>query len=117
MALSWEFRPFVTLQVIWDIMRCWVKQTPVRILDKESYQAKILAVEPALQARFSNAKSIVSKARAKRKPRFVQNPQNWGPRPKHGRPMLPHEREEADTGLEPSAEVLQESPEEKMDKL
>jgi hypothetical protein len=30
---------------------------------------------------------------------------------------MPHEREEADTGLEPSAEVLQESPEEKKDKL
>jgi hypothetical protein len=104
-------------QVIWDIMRCWVKQNPVRILDEESYQAKILAVEPSLQAKFSNATSSVSQARAERKPRFVQNPQNWGPRPKHGRPMLPHEQEEAGRGPELEAKVSTGSPETKKAKL
>lgn len=81
-------------QVVWDIMRCWVAKNPVRITDKESYQAKILAVEPTIEVSFANAKGVMSKAKADRKARFVQNPENWGPRPKHGRPLLPHERED-----------------------
>lgn len=80
-------------QVVWDIMRCWVAKNPVRITDKESYQAKILAVEPTIEVSFANAKGVMSRAKADRKARFVQNPENWGPRPKHGRPLLPHERE------------------------
>lgn len=83
------------MQVIWDIMRCWVKQHPVKIAaDDTSYRARILAQEPAMQADFSGS-GHMSKSKSSGKARFVQNPENWGPRPKHGRPLLPHEVEAA----------------------
>jgi hypothetical protein len=75
-------------------MRCWVKKNPAKVLDPDSYQAKILAIEPKLDVSFASACGVMSKAKAERKPRFVKNPENWGPRPRHGRPMLMHEREE-----------------------
>ena len=94
------------VQVIWDIMRCWVKQHPVRITDESSYHARILAQEPTLQANFGGSGQI-SKFKGAGKARFVQNPENWGPRPKHGRPMLPHESkaaaEAASTGMDAAA--------------
>ena len=79
------------LQVVWDIMRCWAKEKGKRAKDPDSYQAKILAQEPQLQANFTKAAGVFSKARAAGKARFVQNPDNWGPRRKHGRPMMDHE--------------------------
>ena len=75
-------------------MRCWVKQHPVRITDETSYHARILAQEPTLQANFGGSGQI-SKFKGAGQARFVQNPEHWGPRPKHGRPMLPHERKVA----------------------
>lgn len=83
------------LQVVWDIMRCWVKQHPVNMVHGDAHQAFILAREPQLDANFSNSKKAFSQARADGKARFTMNPDNWGPRPKHGRPMLPHETCEA----------------------
>lgn len=77
-------------------MRCWAKKVGTKVKDPESYQAKILAVQPTLQADFSNAAGQFSCARAANKPRFIDNPNNWGPRPKHGRPMLKHELDQAD---------------------
>lgn len=82
-------------QVVFDIMRCWVKKNAVRPKDPDSYQAKILAKEPELQADFSTAAGAMSGAKANKQTRFVENPENWGPRPRHGRPLLPHEIEEA----------------------
>lgn len=81
------------LQIVWDIMRCWAKKVGTKPKAPESYQAKILAVEPSFEADFSKADGQFSKARESNQPRFVQNPENWGPRPKHGRPMLKHELE------------------------
>lgn len=81
------------LQIVWDIMRCWAKKVGTKPKEPTSYQAKILAVEPTFQADFSKAEGHFSMARESKQPRFVQNPENWGPRPKHGRPMLKHEVE------------------------
>jgi hypothetical protein len=86
---------FCTVQVVWDIMRCWAQSQQVSIREPDSFQAKILSVEPKLKASFSKVGGAFSKAKAKGEARFVQNPENWGPRPRHGRPMLKHEREEA----------------------
>lgn len=91
------------MQVIWDIMRCWVQQHTVNIPDANSYQAKILSKEPQLQANFGGAKVAMSKSKAERKARFVQNPENWGPRPRHGRPMLPHEVQAASEAKDDTA--------------
>lgn len=82
-------------EIVWDILRCWARKVGTKSKEPESYQAKILAVEPTYQANFAKADGQFSKARAANEPRFVQNPDNWGPRPKHGRPMLKHELEAA----------------------
>lgn len=79
------------VQVVWDIMRCWAKEKGKTSKDPDSYQAKILAIEPKLQADFKKAAGVFSKAQAAGKARFVQNPDNWGPRRRHGRPMMDHE--------------------------
>ena len=76
---------------MWDIMRCWARDKGKTAKDPDSYQAKILAQEPQIQANFTKASGVFSKARAAGKARFVQNPDNWGPRRKHGRPMMDHE--------------------------
>lgn len=72
--------------VVWDIVRCWVKDHPVKI-DAESYGGKLLAKEPELQANFSRAAGSVSKSQAAGVTRFVQNPAFWGPKARHGRPV------------------------------
>ena len=76
-------------------MRAWAKKVGTKVTDETSYQAKILAVDPKIEVNFATAKGAISKAKADRKPRFVRNPENWGPRPKHGRPLLPHEADAA----------------------
>ena len=72
--------------VIWDILRCWVQEHPVKVKEGTS-AAKILAKEPELKADFSRATgSMIPDKKGKNKvPRFVLNPDNWGPRTKHGR--------------------------------
>ena len=49
---------------------------------------KLLAKEPELKADFSRAQGAGSNAKANKVARFLPNPEaNWGPRPKHGRPV------------------------------
>mmetsp|Transcript_18216 Transcript_18216/g.47536 ORF Transcript_18216/g.47536 Transcript_18216/m.47536 type:complete len:515 (-) Transcript_18216:135-1679(-) len=77
------------MSVIWDIMRCWVKDHPVKPQDPNSYCAKLLAKEPSLEADFSKASAALSKARLNNVPRYLPNPEeNWGPKTRHGRPLL-----------------------------
>ncbi|PRW58454.1 tRNA (guanine(26)-N(2))-dimethyltransferase 2 [Chlorella sorokiniana] len=72
--------------VIWDIMRCWVKEHPVKPPQPGSAAEKILSKEPELKADFSRAQAAVSKAKQKGVTRFPQNPEaNWGPKPRHKR--------------------------------
>lgn len=66
--------------VVWDIMRCWVKKHPVtkKREGENSAGNRILAKEPKFEANFSFRKSAVEKERALR---FPQNPEpNWGPK-------------------------------------
>ncbi len=49
---------------------------------------KLLAKEPELKANFSRAQGAASNAKANKVARFLPNPEaNWGPKPKHGRPV------------------------------
>jgi len=48
--------------VVWDIVRCWIKQHPVREPDPNSYAGRLLAKEPKLEANFSRAPGAVSKS-------------------------------------------------------
>ncbi|GBF93065.1 tRNA (guanine(26)-N(2))-dimethyltransferase-like [Raphidocelis subcapitata] len=73
--------------VVWDIVRCWVRQHPVRDPDPNSYAGRLLAKEPKLEADFSRAPGSISKSQAAGIARFVQNPAYWGPKSRHGRPL------------------------------
>uniref|UniRef100_A0A7N0THX0 tRNA (guanine(26)-N(2))-dimethyltransferase n=1 Tax=Kalanchoe fedtschenkoi TaxID=63787 RepID=A0A7N0THX0_KALFE len=74
------------MDVIWDIMRCWVKSHPVKAQPPEMYGSVILAKEPVLQANFARAIASLSKAQAKKIARFLPNPErHWGPKLRAGR--------------------------------
>ncbi|KAK4346404.1 hypothetical protein RND71_032743 [Anisodus tanguticus] len=74
------------MDVIWDIMRCWVKNHPVKAQPSEQAGSVILAKEPVLQANFSRAVASLSKAQAKKVARFLPNPErHWGPKLRAGR--------------------------------
>lgn len=76
--------------VIWDILRCWVKQHPVKLPEGSPGQM-LLSKEPTLQADFSRASgSLIPDKKGKNKvPRFVGNPENWGPKTRHGKTVKP----------------------------
>ncbi|KAJ4833107.1 hypothetical protein Tsubulata_001094 [Turnera subulata] len=74
------------MHVIWDIMRCWVKNHPVKAQAPDQPGSVILAKEPVLQANFARAVASLSKAQAKKVARFLPNPErHWGPKVKAGR--------------------------------
>lgn len=74
------------MDVIWDIMRCWVKNHPVKAQPADQSGTVILAKEPVLQANFARAVASLSKAQAKKVARFLPNPErHWGPKLRAGR--------------------------------
>ncbi|KAE8696041.1 putative tRNA (guanine(26)-N(2))-dimethyltransferase 2 [Hibiscus syriacus] len=74
------------MDVIWDIMRCWVKNHPVKAQPADQSGSVILAKEPVLQANFARAVASLSKAQAKKVARFLPNPERyWGPKLRAGR--------------------------------
>ncbi|KAJ7567567.1 hypothetical protein O6H91_02G153100 [Diphasiastrum complanatum] len=74
------------MDVIWDIMRCWVKQHPVKAQAAEMAGSVILSKEPELEANFSRARGAQSHAQSKGVARFLPNPEDyWGPKPRAGR--------------------------------
>ncbi|CAJ2665855.1 unnamed protein product [Trifolium pratense] len=74
------------MDVIWDIMRCWVKNHPIKGQPADQPGSVILAKEPVLQANFARAVASLSKAQAKKVARFLPNPEkHWGPKLRAGR--------------------------------
>ncbi|CAN8256174.1 unnamed protein product [Cochlearia groenlandica] len=74
------------MEVIWDIMRCWVKNHPVKPQAPEHPGSVILSKEPSHQADFSRHIGSLSKAQAKKVSRFPANPEkHWGPKIRAGR--------------------------------
>ncbi|CAL4930356.1 unnamed protein product [Urochloa decumbens] len=72
--------------VIWDIMRCWVKNHPIKEQPRDSPGTAILSKSPTLEANFSRAVAALSKAQAKKVKRFLPNPErHWGPKVRAGR--------------------------------
>uniref|UniRef100_A0A7N4P2X1 tRNA (guanine(26)-N(2))-dimethyltransferase n=1 Tax=Sarcophilus harrisii TaxID=9305 RepID=A0A7N4P2X1_SARHA len=69
--------------VLWDIMRCWEKENPVKRerLSETSPAFHILKVEPRLQANFSIRDDANPSSRQQGLQRFQANPEaNWGPK-------------------------------------
>ncbi|KAK3011645.1 hypothetical protein RJ639_011319 [Escallonia herrerae] len=74
------------MDVIWDIMRCWVKNHPVKAQPLDQSGTVILGKQPVLQANFARAVASLSKAQAKKVARFLPNPErHWGPKLRAGR--------------------------------
>ncbi|XP_020092724.1 probable tRNA (guanine(26)-N(2))-dimethyltransferase 1 [Ananas comosus] len=74
------------MDVIWDIMRCWVKSHPIRAQPPDHSGTVILSKEPKLQANFARVVASLSKAQAKKVKRFLPNPErHWGPKVRAGR--------------------------------
>ncbi|KAI5758609.1 unnamed protein product [Gulo gulo] len=70
---------------LWDIMRCWEKECPVKRerLSETSPAFRILGVEPRLQANFTIREDANPSSRQRGLKRFQANPEaNWGPRPR-----------------------------------
>ncbi|KAM9688755.1 tRNA (guanine(26)-N(2))-dimethyltransferase isoform 1-T2 [Trichechus inunguis] len=71
--------------VLWDIMRCWEKECPVKRerLSDTTPAFRILSVEPSLQANFTIRGDANPISRQRGLKRFQANPEaNWGPRPR-----------------------------------
>ncbi|XP_061472676.1 tRNA (guanine(26)-N(2))-dimethyltransferase [Rhineura floridana] len=69
--------------VLWDIMRCWEKLNPVKRerLSESSPAARILSVEPKLQASFTVRADANPRSRKQGLKRFQLNPEPfWGPK-------------------------------------
>lgn len=77
--------------VLWDILRCWVAEHPVKDgRDASQPGSVILSSPPTLIANFSRARGAVSRAQEARVPRFPNNPEpNWGPKQRAGRKHAP----------------------------
>ncbi|ONM10626.1 putative tRNA (guanine(26)-N(2))-dimethyltransferase 2, partial [Zea mays] len=72
--------------VIWDIMRCWVKNHPIKEQARDSPGTVILSKSPKLEADFSRAVAALGKSGAKKTKRFLPNPErHWGPKVRAGR--------------------------------
>lgn len=85
-ALPLGLKTNAPMDVVWDIMRCWVKTHPVKAQAADLPGSIILSQEPVVQANFAKVNAALSKARTKGIPRFVPNPEDyWGPKPRAGR--------------------------------
>jgi len=74
------------MRAVWDVLRCWVREHPVKARETETPGSRILAKAPALEANFSRARGAFSKAQEEHVKRYTTNPEaNWGPKMRHGR--------------------------------
>lgn len=79
-------------EVVWDILRCWIQQHPVKTPESGSYAAAILGKEVKTQADFKRAAGAVPASVQQGVARFVQNPAFWGPKVRHGKPLKPEQQ-------------------------
>lgn len=75
-------------EVIWDVLRCWVKKNPVSCdrLREGSAAATILSKEPSFEADFSIHPDANPPSRKRGLVRWQINPErDWGPKPRAAR--------------------------------
>eukprot|EP01135_Chromosphaera_perkinsii_P000831 Nk52_evm119s151 gene=Nk52_evmTU119s151 len=73
-------------EMLWDIMRCWVKKNPLTAKRKamDTPGNRILSKEPTIEADFTINPKALSKSRESCLVRFPELPPNWGPRARAG---------------------------------
>ena len=73
--------------VVWDVLRTWVRDHPGKPPDPATYSGRLLSKEITHEIRFSRAPQAV-KGKKGKVARFVPNPEeHWGPKRRHGRKM------------------------------
>ncbi|ORY41694.1 TRM-domain-containing protein [Rhizoclosmatium globosum] len=80
-----SFKTDAPNSVIWDILRCWVKEHPIseKRMIEGSVSSKILTVQPTLVADFTRNKNAEPESTKVKLVRYQQNPvKNWGPKAK-----------------------------------
>ena len=74
------------VETLWDILRCWVKDHPVKSISEDTPGKAILSKEPKTIANFTRVPGAMSKAQKEGVARFPQNPtENWGPKRRAGK--------------------------------
>ena len=74
------------VDVLWDILRCWVKEHPVKPQPSPTPGEAILAKEPTVTANWTRRTEAQSKAQKDGVARFPQNPTaDWGPKRRAGK--------------------------------
>jgi len=74
-------------EVLWDILRCWIKEHPVKEQQEQTPGSVILGKEPKITANWTRVTAAQSKARREGVARYPLNPaENWGPKRRAGKP-------------------------------
>lgn len=83
-------------EVLWDIMRNWVKINPLkRVLSDTSPAKHILSKEPSIEISFDVREDSNPQSRLKRLVRFQENPEKyWGPKCRSTTSVQSHSQEE-----------------------
>eukprot|EP01083_Nonionella_stella_P123296 371468_1 len=66
--------------VIWDIMRAWVREKPVKPAKKTSPAFAILNKDPQIEVDFTLVKGTDLSSKRTGIPKFIPNSENWGPK-------------------------------------
>ena len=75
--------------VLWDILRCWVKEHPVKVQAHKTPGEAILAKEPSVVANWTRVNGAFTKAQRDGVTRYPNNPsENWGPKARAGRHLM-----------------------------
>ena len=77
------------VSVLWDILRCWVKEHPVKGQAHKTPGEAILAKEPKVIANWTRVNGAFTKAQRDGVTRYPNNPsENWGPKARAGRALM-----------------------------
>jgi len=76
-------------EVLWDILRCWVREHPVKPQATKTPGEAILGVPPKTIANWTRVNGAFTKAQREGVTRFPNNPtENWGPKARAGRQLM-----------------------------
>ena len=77
------------MSVLWDILRCWVKEHPVKGQAHKTPGEAILAKEPKVIANWTRVNGAFTKAQRDGVTRYPNNPsENWGPNARAWRALM-----------------------------
>jgi tRNA (guanine26-N2/guanine27-N2)-dimethyltransferase len=76
-------------ETLWDILRCWVKEHPVKGQAAKTPGDEILKIEPKTVANWTRVTGAFTKAQREGVTRYPNNPsENWGPKARAGRLLM-----------------------------